>query len=147
MSRRRIVAGRGAAVRIDAGERDGNVRVRAREVRDLVVRELRAARQAFIDGEDDEGHAARSVVLGEPVRVARRAALAEVLPRGTIGAGVVVGRVEVHMHVYSGDFTDPNGWYGCHASAVLWITSISLAPPAAYRLSPNSRAAFRESLG
>ena len=58
----------GAAVRIDAGEGHRDVGVRRGEVRDLVVRELRAPRQPLVHREHHARHAARSVVLGQAVR-------------------------------------------------------------------------------
>ena len=46
----------GAAVRIDAGERDRDIAVLVRKLGDLLVRDLAAGILAGVDGEDDEGH-------------------------------------------------------------------------------------------
>ena len=57
-----------AAGRIDADEWHRDVGVGGREREDVVVRQVRPAGQPLVDGEDDAGHLARTVVVRERAR-------------------------------------------------------------------------------
>ena len=68
--------------RVDARERDQDVRVRGRGLGDLLVRDRRdPAARLPVDREDDRGHAALAVVLGDVVDGRQRLVAAEVAPR------------------------------------------------------------------
>ena len=68
----------GALVRIDRGERDEHVRIRRRDLGDLLVRNCRApGHRLRVDGEDDRGELALAVV-GRDVLRGRQRVLAEV---------------------------------------------------------------------
>jgi hypothetical protein len=69
---------------------------------DLIVGEPRHAAQRLVDGEDDAGHVAGAVVLGNRVAAARRTAVAEVLLGGVLGVGLLFG-LEMDVNVERGD--------------------------------------------
>ena len=71
---------------------------------DLVVRNLRAPRQPLVYREHHEADVSRSVVLRQPLRVARGAGLAEVPPRVAVGLRAGGGeRLQVNVRVDGAD--------------------------------------------
>src|SRR5688572_5859376 len=89
-------------MRVETRKRDGNVRMVGGKFRHLVVRHFRTPGQLLVHGEDDAGHLARAVVVGERGPVAFGGG-AEVLLRLVVGSRGLAHVLEVHVDVDGGE--------------------------------------------
>src|SRR5262249_43312840 len=127
-----------AAMRIDAAERDCDVGVVDRELRDLIVCRVRAAGQRLLDSKDDAADLARTKVLGLRRPVARCGARFEALCGRFLGFGQRALVLEMDVHVERGQLGDVDT-RSAHATAPL-ETMMTCAPGASAYRSSTSRA-------
>src|SRR5215471_9049310 len=93
-------------MRVDAAERDRDVGIVDRELRDLIVGRVRTAGQVLFHRKDDAADLARTVVLGLRRPVARGGACLEVRVGGFIGLGKHTLMFQMDMNVERHELAD-----------------------------------------
>src|SRR5262249_30082568 len=129
-------------MRIDAAERDCDVGVVERELRDLIVRRVRASGERLLHGKDDAADLARTEVLGLRRPVARCAACFEVLRGRLLGFRQCALVFEMDVHVERGQLSDV---YARRAHATAPLEAMMTCAPGASAYRSSTRRARRVS--
>ena len=98
-----------AAIRINAGERNRDVRIFGGEFRHTLIRYGRPATQSLIHCEHYASDLARPVVVSQGALVVRYATVPKILLRGPIRRGFFAAMLDVHVNVDGGDRIHVNG--------------------------------------
>ena len=102
------------AMWINAGKRNGDVCVVRSKLHNLFVRDLPPAGEPLIDGKNHKGDFSGTIIIRQSARVARRAALAEILSGRRVRGRSVAIRFEMHVHVNSADGANIDLWRRGH---------------------------------
>jgi len=122
------------AVRIDAGKRNGDVRIVGGKANDFLVRHARPAGEALIHGENDEGHLARAVVFRQGLGVARGTAFPKIFFGGGVRVRGFVNRLEMDMDIDGNERVNVNLPSWAHQWFSEWARSQAVASARTDRL-------------